>query len=64
VDLPLLEDQEPFSKAKKNLKDRLLLLDALLCSLPEDGMVFVIVDSLSRLSRSVKYGDKVINKLR
>jgi hypothetical protein len=45
------------SKAKKNLKDGLLLLDATLCSQPEDDMVFVIIDSLSWLSGSVKDGD-------
>ncbi|KAL9112648.1 MAG: hypothetical protein Q9187_007750 [Circinaria calcarea] len=64
VDLSLLEDQEFFSKAKENLKNGLLLLDALLSSLPEDDMVFVIIDSLSRLSGSVKDGDKVIKQLR
>jgi len=64
VDLSSLEDQEFFSKAKKNLKDGLLLLDALLSSLPEDDMVFVIIDSLSWLSGSGKDGDKVIKKLR
>jgi hypothetical protein len=64
VDLSTLEDQEFFSKARKNLKDGLLLLDTLLSSLPEDDMVFVIIDSLSRLSGSEKDGDKVIKKLR
>jgi len=64
VNLSTLEDQQFFSKAKKNLNDGLLLLDMLLSSLPEDDMVFVIIDSLSRLSGSEHDGDKVIKKLR
>jgi len=64
VDLSSLEDQDFFLKSKKNLKDGLRLLDALLSSLPKDDMVFVIIDSLSRLSGSSRDGDKVTKKLR
>lgn len=64
VDLLALEDREFFSASKKNLKGGLLLLEVLLSSLPEDDMVFVIVDSFSRLSGNGKGGDKVIKKLK
>lgn len=63
VNLSTLGDREFFSKAKKNLRDGLRLLDALFLTLPENDTVFVIIDSLSRLSGSMEDGDKVIKKL-
>ncbi|RSL39554.1 hypothetical protein CEP53_013973 [Fusarium sp. AF-6] len=52
VDLTELEEYEFFPKAKKDIKAGLRLLDALLSLLSEDDMVFIIIDSLSRLSGS------------
>ncbi|PQE11002.1 hypothetical protein CJF31_00000718 [Rutstroemia sp. NJR-2017a BVV2] len=64
VDLSPLENRDLFSRAKKTLKDGLRLLDALFSSLPEDDMVFVIIDSLSRLSGSMEDAEKVVKKLK
>ncbi|KAM3069777.1 hypothetical protein ACMFMG_010485 [Clarireedia jacksonii] len=64
VDLSSLGDRKYFSKARKTLKHGLQLFDALFSLLTEDDMVFVIVDSLSRLSGSTEDGDKVMKKLK
>jgi hypothetical protein len=64
VDLSPLENRDLFSRAKKTLKDGLRLLEALFLSLPEDDMVFVIIDSLSRLSGSMEDAEKVVKKLK
>ena len=63
MDLSTLEDLEYFSKAKKPIKDWLKLLDKLFSLLPEDDSVFVIVDSLSRLSGSGKDEDRMMKGL-
>lgn len=63
VDLSTLDDHEFFSKAKKTLKDGLKLLDHLVSLLPAEDGVFVIVDSLSRLSGSREDEDKVMERL-
>jgi hypothetical protein len=64
VNLSALENRDLFFRGKKTLKDGLRLLDGLFSSLPEDDMVFVIIDSLSRLSGSTEDADKVIQKLK
>ncbi|KAI1083012.1 hypothetical protein F5B20DRAFT_528212 [Whalleya microplaca] len=63
VELSALADQKLLSKAKSTLKDGLKLMEALILSLPEDDMVFFVIDSLSRLMGDEKDGDKVFKKL-
>jgi hypothetical protein len=63
ADISALESEEFFSKAKRNLKDGLSLLTALISSLPEDDTIFVIIDSLSRLSGKGGDEEKVMKKL-
>ncbi|KAF2635659.1 hypothetical protein P280DRAFT_536075 [Massarina eburnea CBS 473.64] len=62
VDLSVLEGQNFFSKAKKDLKCGLKLFSKLLSSLPDDDMVFIIIDSLSRLSGHTNE-EKVVKRL-
>ncbi|RSL48350.1 hypothetical protein CEP54_012953 [Fusarium duplospermum] len=61
VDLTELEEYDFFPKAKKDVKAGLKLLDALLSLLPKEDMVFIIIDSLSRLSGSGE--ERMIKKL-
>lgn len=63
VDLSKVKDWEFFRKAKKSLKDSLQMLEALMRLLPEGDKVFIVIDSLSRLSGSTKNEDKVIKRL-
>lgn len=63
VDLSKVKDWEFFRKAKKSLRDSLQMLEALIRLLPEDDKVFIVIDSLSRLSGSTKNEDKVIKRL-
>lgn len=63
VDLSEVKDWEFFRKAKKSLADSLQMLEALMRLLPEGDKVFIVIDSLSRLSGSVKNEDKVIKRL-
>ncbi|KAK6198392.1 hypothetical protein LQW54_010286 [Pestalotiopsis sp. IQ-011] len=64
VDLSKVTDWEFFRKAtKKSLKDSLQMLEALIRLLPEDDKVFIVIDSLSRLSGSTKNEDKVMKRL-
>jgi len=65
LDLSSLENQEFFSKAQKNLKDGRLLLNALLLSLPEDGIVFVIIESLTALGKWERWrqGDQKLRRI-
>ncbi|KAK3331866.1 hypothetical protein B0T19DRAFT_414117 [Cercophora scortea] len=63
VDMSALADRDMCSKARKDIKDGLRLLDALLASLPGGDTVFIVIDSLSRLSGSVEAGDSVVKKL-
>lgn len=61
VDLEKLEAYEFFSKARKSIKEAFKLFATLLSLLPEGDMVFVIIDSLSRLSGGSE--DKMAKKL-
>lgn len=61
--ISLLKREEFFSKSKKRLKHGILLLQALLCLLPEGDIVFIILDSLSRLSGDEKEGHKLMKAL-
>ncbi|KAI4601827.1 hypothetical protein KJ359_010692 [Pestalotiopsis sp. 9143b] len=63
VDLSKVKDWEFFRKAKKSLKNSLQMLEALIRLLPEDDKVFIVIDSLSRLSGSTKNEDKVMKQL-
>lgn len=64
MDLSSLDDDGLFKRAKKNFKDGLALFLALLSSLPEGDMVFIIIDSTSQLSGSETDSDKLIKELR
>ncbi|ETS76966.1 hypothetical protein PFICI_10840 [Pestalotiopsis fici W106-1] len=63
VDLSKIQDLEYFRKARKSLKESLKLFGTLIELLPEDDKVFIVIDSLSRLSGSATNEDKVINRL-
>lgn len=64
ADLSKLETEPYFRKSKKKLADGLALLKGLLSLLPKHDTVFVILDSLSRLSGDEKDALKVIRALR
>ncbi|EEU37124.1 uncharacterized protein NECHADRAFT_86736 [Fusarium vanettenii 77-13-4] len=61
ADLGKLQACGLFSKARKSLKEALKLFASLLLLLPEGDMVFLIIDSLSRLSGG--HEDKMTKKL-
>ncbi|KAI1139708.1 hypothetical protein F5Y05DRAFT_379832 [Hypoxylon sp. FL0543] len=64
VNLLTLVGEKSFPKTQKSLEDGLCMLYKLLCALPEEDVVFVIIDSLSCLSGRQKDGDRVIKTLR
>ncbi|KAF2996526.1 hypothetical protein E8E14_000500 [Neopestalotiopsis sp. 37M] len=63
VDLSKLRDLEYFRKSKKSLKESLDLFSSMVAMLSEDDKVFIVIDSLSRLSGSATNEDKVIKRL-
>lgn len=63
VDLSSLKDGGLFSEAKKNLGHGLRLLRELILSLPENDTLFLIIDTLSRLTGDEDDQDKVFKKL-
>jgi hypothetical protein len=63
VDLSKLKDLEYFRKSKKSLKESLDLFSAMVALLSEDDKVFIVIDSLSRLSGTATNEDKVIKRL-
>ncbi|KAK5653013.1 hypothetical protein OQA88_9299 [Cercophora sp. LCS_1] len=63
VDLEQLEEQPFFKRSRKEIKEAIALLEALLTSLPRGDQVFIVLDCFSCLSGRDKDGEKVIKKL-
>ncbi|KAJ2988901.1 hypothetical protein NUW58_g3737 [Xylaria curta] len=62
--LSRLEAEDFFSKSKKKLEHGVSLLQALLSLLPDNDNVFIIIDSLSRLSGKETDGHKLVRALK
>ncbi|KAI0485563.1 hypothetical protein F4859DRAFT_471720 [Xylaria cf. heliscus] len=62
-DVSLLKKKDFFSKSKTKFRHGVSLLQALLSLLPEGDIVFIILDSLSRLSGDEEEGHKLVKAL-